>query len=161
VNAPPRALITFDTELFWGLFFLPEFAGRDAEMARVRPALERILALLDARRLPATFALAGRLFLEPGEVGDGPLHPDLPDGWAARAAAGTLEHRDAWFGRDLVERIRESTPGLRALFMSGYTADVISKRGVLEDGVCFIQKPFTIDGIAAKVREALGQARCL
>lgn len=62
-------------------------------------------------------------------------------------------------GRDLVERIRERAPDLRALFMSGYTSDVISKRGVLEDGVCFIQKPFTIDEIAAKVRDALGQVR--
>ena len=37
--------------------------------------------------------------------------------------------------------------------MSGYTADVIAHRGVLEDGVHFIQKPFSMPDLAAKVRE--------
>jgi len=59
-------------------------------------------------------------------------------------------------GRDLAERIREFAPHTRVLFMSGYTADVIAKRGVLDEGVCFIQKPFTLDGLAGKVRGALG-----
>ncbi len=59
-------------------------------------------------------------------------------------------------GRDLADRIRELSPGVRTLFMSGYTADIIAKRGVLDKGVSFIQKPFTVEGIATKVREALG-----
>jgi two-component system, cell cycle sensor histidine kinase and response regulator CckA len=45
--------------------------------------------------------------------------------------------------------------GLRHLFMSGYSGDVIAHHGVLEEGVHFIQKPFSIRAFAAKVREAL------
>lgn len=41
------------------------------------------------------------------------------------------------------------------LFMSGYTADIIAHNGVLGDGVYFLQKPFSMQGLATKVREAL------
>ena len=60
-------------------------------------------------------------------------------------------------GRDLGNRLRESHPDLRCLFMSGYTANVIAHQGVLDDGVQFIQKPFSVAALAAKVREALEQ----
>jgi two-component system, cell cycle sensor histidine kinase and response regulator CckA len=39
--------------------------------------------------------------------------------------------------------------------MSGYTADIIAHHGVLDEGVQFIQKPFSMEDLAAKVREAL------
>ncbi|MHB8910974.1 MAG: PAS domain S-box protein [Syntrophales bacterium] len=58
-------------------------------------------------------------------------------------------------GRELSERLRAIKPDLKCLFMSGYTANVIAHRGVLDAGVQFIQKPFTINDFAAKVREAL------
>jgi two-component system, cell cycle sensor histidine kinase and response regulator CckA len=58
-------------------------------------------------------------------------------------------------GRDLAARIESLNPGIRCLYMSGYTADVIAHRGMLEQGVDFIQKPFSIDDLAAKVREVL------
>ncbi|MHB9098297.1 MAG: PAS domain S-box protein [Syntrophales bacterium] len=61
-------------------------------------------------------------------------------------------------GRELSERIRAIKPDLKCLFMSGYTANVIAHRGVLDHGVQFIQKPFSIKDFAAKVREALEQA---
>ena len=48
-----------------------------------------------------------------------------------------------------------ANPKLRCLFMSGYTADVIAHRGMLENGVRFLQKPFSIQELAIKVREAL------
>jgi DNA-binding response OmpR family regulator len=41
--------------------------------------------------------------------------------------------------------------------MSGYTANVIAHRGALEKGIAFIQKPFTIQALTAKVREVLEQ----
>jgi two-component system, cell cycle sensor histidine kinase and response regulator CckA len=44
---------------------------------------------------------------------------------------------------------------MKRLFMSGYTADVIADQGVLARGVPFIQKPFSIAELCAKVREAL------
>jgi len=58
-------------------------------------------------------------------------------------------------GRDLAKNLLSLYPNLKRLFMSGYTADVIAHHGVLEDGVQFIQKPFFIKDMAAKVREAL------
>jgi two-component system cell cycle sensor histidine kinase/response regulator CckA len=58
-------------------------------------------------------------------------------------------------GRDLAKTLLSPYPRLTALFMSGYTADVIAHRGVLDEGVCFIQKPFSIKDLAAKIRQAL------
>ena len=58
-------------------------------------------------------------------------------------------------GRELAERLVSMMPGLKCLFMSGYTADIIAHRGVLDEGVHFIQKPFSMREIAGKVREIL------
>ena len=60
-------------------------------------------------------------------------------------------------GRELAEKLQAIRPGLRCLFMSGYTADVIAKKGILDEGVLFLQKPFQKNSLAAKVREALDQ----
>ncbi len=60
-------------------------------------------------------------------------------------------------GRDLAEEMRLFFPGLRVLFMSGYTANVIAHHGVLEEGICFMQKPFSKKDLAKKVREALNE----
>lgn len=58
-------------------------------------------------------------------------------------------------GRDLAKHLRSVRPGLRRLFLSGYTANVIAHHGVLDEGVNFLQKPFSLDALAAKIREAL------
>ena len=58
-------------------------------------------------------------------------------------------------GRDLAKLIRDIKPGLKCLFTSGYTADVIAHHGVLDKGVNFLQKPFSMKDLASKVREAL------
>ena len=58
-------------------------------------------------------------------------------------------------GRDLAEEIVSHFPDITCLFMSGYNADIIAPHGVLEEHVHFIQKPFSCDALAAKVREAL------
>ncbi len=59
-------------------------------------------------------------------------------------------------GRELVGRMQSLRPGLACLYMSGYTADVIENHGVLDEGVHFLQKPFSVEQLAVKVREALG-----
>ncbi len=61
-------------------------------------------------------------------------------------------------GRDLAEGLLVLYPGLKALFMSGYTADVIAHHGVLDKGMHFIQKPFTQAELALRVRQALDAA---
>jgi FixJ family two-component response regulator len=58
-------------------------------------------------------------------------------------------------GLDLARSLAFTHPGLRRLFMSGYTADAIAHHGVLDEGVHFIQKPFSTSTLAIKVREAL------
>jgi DNA-binding NtrC family response regulator len=58
-------------------------------------------------------------------------------------------------GRELYEKLHDIQPDLKVLFMSGYSEDIIAPHGVLGDGTPFIQKPFTIDSIARKVREVL------
>ena len=58
-------------------------------------------------------------------------------------------------GKELSGRLKEVLPNLKVLFTSGYTANVIAHRGVLEPGVAFLHKPFSPDELAAKVREAL------
>jgi PAS domain S-box-containing protein len=58
-------------------------------------------------------------------------------------------------GRDLWEQLEASQPGLKCLFMSGYTANVIAHHGVLDDDLHFLQKPFSRAALATKMREAL------
>ncbi|MEJ2040833.1 MAG: ATP-binding protein, partial [Desulfosarcinaceae bacterium] len=58
-------------------------------------------------------------------------------------------------GRDLADQLQVLFPDLKVLFMSGYTSDVIAHRGVLEEGVHFIAKPFSRQELAFKVREVL------
>jgi len=60
-------------------------------------------------------------------------------------------------GRSLAQALLEERPGLKCLFMSGYPADVIAPHGVLDEGMHFMQKPFSSQDLAAKVREALGR----
>lgn len=58
-------------------------------------------------------------------------------------------------GHDLAKRLLSLYPDLKRLFVSGYTANVIAHRGVLEEGVHFLQKPFSIRDLGKKVREVL------
>jgi PAS domain S-box-containing protein len=58
-------------------------------------------------------------------------------------------------GRELAKRLSERFPHLRVLFMSGYTYNVIAQNGTLEEGISFLQKPFTPQLLMEKVREAL------
>ena len=58
-------------------------------------------------------------------------------------------------GRDLARNVTTFQPGLKCLFMSGYTADVIAHNGMLHKGVHFIQKPFTLRELGTHVRSAL------
>ncbi len=62
-------------------------------------------------------------------------------------------------GRELYRRLRATRPDVKVLYISGYSADVIAQRDILEPGVAFLGKPFTTDELAAKVREVLGEPR--
>ncbi|HXG94318.1 MAG TPA: ATP-binding protein [Blastocatellia bacterium] len=62
-------------------------------------------------------------------------------------------------GRELAERFNALRSETKVLYMSGYTDDAIVHRGVGGAKIAFIQKPFTPDSLAAKVREVLDQSR--
>jgi two-component system, cell cycle sensor histidine kinase and response regulator CckA len=58
-------------------------------------------------------------------------------------------------GPELADRLRSFSPGLRVLYMSGYTRDDVMHGGRLDEGIGFVQKPFSPETIAAAVREQL------
>ena len=58
-------------------------------------------------------------------------------------------------GHDLAKQLTAQHPNLRVLYMSGYTYNVFAETGTLEDGLSFLQKPFTPKALTQKVREAL------
>ena len=59
-------------------------------------------------------------------------------------------------GRELAAVLTARRPEMKVLYMSGYAEDVIAHRGVLEDGVAFMQKPFAPDKLTQEVRKLLG-----
>jgi CheY-like chemotaxis protein len=58
-------------------------------------------------------------------------------------------------GSELAKALKPLYPEIKILYMSGYTDDAIVRHGVLEKGVNYIQKPFTLEGLGRKVREVL------
>jgi PAS domain S-box-containing protein len=60
-------------------------------------------------------------------------------------------------GHELAEKIASIRPEIRVLYMSGYTDNAIARHGILSEGMSYIQKPFTVEGLARKVREVLGK----
>ena len=64
-------------------------------------------------------------------------------------------------GKVMVERIKAVRPGLKVMFMSGYTADIVTRRGIVEEGTHFIPKPLEKSRLHAKISQVLrGTAEC-
>ncbi|MGH7417323.1 MAG: ATP-binding protein, partial [Candidatus Rokuibacteriota bacterium] len=61
-------------------------------------------------------------------------------------------------GRQLSDQLALLRPDAKVLYTSGYTDDAVVRHGVLESGIAYLQKPFTADGLARKVREVLDRA---
>jgi DNA-binding NtrC family response regulator len=89
-------------------------------------------------------ALDGKSALEQAAAHSGPIHLLLTDVVMPDMS-----------GRQLAQQIRERRPEMRVLFVSGYTDDAIIRHGILEPGIAFMQKPFSPDALARKVREVL------
>ncbi|WP_321418539.1 ATP-binding protein [uncultured Desulfobacter sp.] len=58
-------------------------------------------------------------------------------------------------GKGLADILQRDFPSLKILYMSGYTANVIAHRGILDEGVMFLQKPFSKEALAQKIRDIL------
>lgn len=143
--------------------YIPQFEGKaaaehlDSPPVSIRGAGETVLLVEDE---PAVLKLSRHL-LE--RLGYKVLPANSPDEaiQLAEKHAGRIDLlitdvvMPGMNGRDLANRLLLSRPGLKRLFMSGYTANAIVHRGVLEEGVHFIQKPFSAKDLGAKVRKAL------
>jgi len=143
--------------------YLPAVAGA-AEVARpapvdlsATPASETILLVEDeaaVRRLARTMLEGlGYTVLEAARAEDAftaardhpdPIHLMLTDVVMPGIS-----------GDGLAERVVQLRPSIRVLYMSGYTDDAIVRNGILQPGNRFLQKPFTMESLARKVREAL------
>ncbi|NLI82957.1 MAG: response regulator [Deltaproteobacteria bacterium] len=85
--------------------------------------------------------------IQRAEMQDGPIHLMISDVIMPEMN-----------GRELKRRLETVFPSLKCLFVSGYTANVIAHHGVLDEGIHFLQKPFSIQELAVKVREVLDEA---
>jgi len=111
-----------------------------AVRAVARQALERQgYAVLEASSAQAALDLVQRH--------SGPLHLLLTD-----------VVMPGMSGRTLAVRLLELRPELRVIYMSGYTDEAITRHGMLKPGLTYVQKPFTPDALARKVREVLDGA---
>lgn len=131
--------------------------GTDGATAPLPRGTENILLVEDEPSVRMTT----QRFLE--SLGYAVLSADSPE-QAQRLAA---EHRGSIHllltdvvlprlsGRELAEDIKKREPGIRHLFISGYTADVLGAHGVLDTGLNYLQKPFSRAQLARKVREIL------
>jgi signal transduction histidine kinase len=135
---------------------IEDIAGAPAEVPRGRG--ETLLVVEDE---PALLSLAEQMLADLGYRVLTAISPDEALSLAGNHPEIDLLVTDVIMpqatGRDLALRLHKVSPGLGVLYMSGYTADVIAHRGILDKGVLLIQKPFSIKDLAAKVREALDQ----
>ena len=99
---------------------------------------------LDMQGFTVLEASGGAEALRLADAHDGPVHLLVSD--VVMPEMG---------GRQVLEAIRRVRPGVRALFMSGYTDDAVLRHGVVESTDAFIQKPFTPLSLARKVRQVL------
>ncbi|MCP4686270.1 MAG: PAS domain S-box protein [bacterium] len=58
-------------------------------------------------------------------------------------------------GKELYDRMSALVPNLKVLYFSGYAADIIADHGVLDEGISFLKKPFSVASLVSKVREVL------
>jgi len=95
-------------------------------------------------------AAGGPEALQVAALYDGPIHLLLTDVVMPEMS-----------GRELMHRLTLVRPGLRVLYMTGYSDEAVARHGLLDPGTGFMQKPFTPESLARKVREVLdgGHAR--
>jgi len=143
--------------------YLPRAAGQ-TEMSRPRNDYQPLplgtetvlLAEDDERVRRLTVSVLGQLGYTVLEASDGEEALEV-----ARQYAGEIHllFTDIVMpkkcGNEIAGEIRQDRPGIKVLFSSGYTGDVVAQQGALDPAIPFLQKPFTPRTVAVKVREAL------
>lgn len=157
------ASITVESALGEGTSFRIYFPRTDAELSAPQAAplrqegSERLLLVEDERSVRE---LAERIFRERGYK----VTVTARGSEALRAFAAAPDQIDivvtdlimpGMSGRELVQALHQIRPGLKALYVSGYTQDEIIRRGLHDPSVAFLQKPFTADELVDKVRSLL------
>jgi PAS domain S-box-containing protein len=146
--------------------YLPRFEGEKTEIDETRrhteplTGTETILLVEDDEALLKMSKIMleelGYTVLTAGTPGDA---VDLARGYAGNIQLAVTDVvMPEMSGRDLQKLFSALRPETKYLYMSGYTANVIAHRGILDEGVNFLQKPFTMNDLAYKVREALEKA---
>jgi signal transduction histidine kinase len=125
-------------------------AGTETILLAEDERLVRVLAqkVLERAGYRVLVATGGTEALALAEHHDGPIHLLLTD--------VVMPEMN---GRELARRLAALRPGVRVLYMSGYADEAVAQHGVLDPGTAFLQKPFTPEGLAKKVRGVLDGAR--
>ena len=108
---------------------------------------ELTCALLEINGYTVLAAENGKEAIQLAEQHDRPIHLLLTD--VVMPGMG---------GRELANHMETKRPGMKVLYMSGYTRDAIISHGVLDPGIFFIEKPFSQDALMRKLREVLDSA---
>ena len=125
-------------------------AGTETILVAEDERLVRVLAqkVLERAGYRVLVGAGGADALALAERHDGPIHLLLTD--------VVMPEMN---GRELARRLTARRPGVRVLYMSGYADEAVAQHGVLDPGTAFLQKPFTPEGLAKKVRGVLDGAR--
>jgi CheY-like chemotaxis protein len=146
--------------------YLPRVQGEAAKLsagAEVELDLRGSETVLVVEDEPSVRALAARILRERGYT-----VLEAPNGKEALRTAQEFAEKihlvltdvvmPEMSGKALVSQIEAARPGIKTLYISGYTDDAIVHHGILESNVAFLQKPFSKDGLARKVREVIDSA---
>ena len=137
-----------------------ESHGESAIAARLVDELPTLGAVLVVEDEPGVRGFAGQVLSQAGyrvlEVATGEEALELASAPGETIAAVLTDVvLPGMNGRVLAERLRALHPGIAVLYMSGYTDDMVLRTGVVTDAANFIQKPFTPEGLLARIRSAL------
>ena len=143
--------------------YFPRIVGEptpDEPIARPRPGSEGTETVLVVEDEAAVRILAGRILRDRG-------YKVLEAAKGMEALRVARDYKEeihliltdvimpGMSGKELVNEIGKILPKIKSLYISGYTDSAIVHHGILDPNVAFLQKPFTINGLARKVREVL------
>lgn len=145
--------------------YLPRYMHNtdEVEEERLSPIPRGSETILFVEDEPAILRLGKTMLEEQGYRVLAAVSPDEAVRWAKeyREYRGTIHLlvtdviMPEMNGADLAKKIVSLYPGIGCLFISGHTADIIARRGILEKGVHFLQKPFSKRNLLTKIRELL------